>query len=309
VPTPRLLVPPPLYTPPAYGLLSVVDFPPTDDAHWQNGVEYQPYCADPSSTYDECIAVTGGGGAPPPPVTATIMVNTVDTTVRAATPFSVFVEYDCSTVGNDEALAISRAAFLSVEGFQAERSFWTGLAANQQVVFPHLAANSQINIDAGVGPAGGTILLQDQAVIVTGLGDRLNASQALGLLEEALGNCYNGQGIIHIPAVAAPTFDGQNLIHKQGSRYYTAQGNKVALGYGYTGSSPAGAARAKDTAWVYATGNVNCWRGPVTDRSDPTQALDKVKNTRKMITERRYVLGWDCCHFAVQVGLGQPQGT
>jgi hypothetical protein len=307
----RQIVDPPLYTPLPYGLLSVVDFPVANDQHWQNGITYQPNCATPSSTYDECLAVTGTGNAPSPPA----FQNTVSLAPRGATAFSVFVEFDCSAVGNEEADMQARAAFASSETWQVERSFWTGVAGGQPIVFPHLAANAQI-LDAPVtgGTAQNSILLQTAAVVVTGAaGGSPNlfssTSEVLGALEGALADCYNGVGVIHIPQVALPSFDAYGLIKTKGARMYTANGNKVSVGAGYPGTSPAGAVRTPDQCWIYATGNIMCYRGAVKVRASGAQAMDKQKNTIKMIAERRYLLGWDCCHFAGSVGLGVPKAT
>lgn len=299
----RQIVDPPRFTPTPYGLLSVVDFPTGADVHWQNGVEYQPVCSDASTTFDECIAVTGTGGAPSPtPWSAAVSISP-----RIATPFTVVSEFDCAAVGNESAAAVARQAFLGDEGLQVENSFWTGLSGGQTVVFPHLAANAQI-LEPTLS-TGGSILLQTSATVVTGVGDAMNPATALGLLEGALASCYNGVGIIHIPQHAAASFDAWGLLKKNGPMLQTLAGNKVAIGAGYPGTSPAGVARTSDKTWVYATGNIMGYRTDVKIRANPTESFNKQKNTLKMIAERTYLLGWDCCHFAANVSLGVPKGT
>jgi hypothetical protein len=90
----------------------------------------------------------------------------------------------------------------------------------------------------------------------------------------------------------------------------TKNGNKVAIGGGYPGSGPDGAPRAANTTWLYATGNVFGYRSNVRVRAPQgAESIDRSNNTIKMIAERTYVLGWDCCHFAVQAFLGAPKGT
>jgi hypothetical protein len=60
---------------------------------------------------------------------------------------------------------------------------------------------------------------------------------------------------------------------------------------------------------MYATGAVFYFRGDVMV-NPRAESLDRSVNTVKMIAERTYVLGWDCCHFAVQTSLGGiPTGT
>jgi hypothetical protein len=300
-----LYVKPPLFTPSPYGLITAVDTPPAGDLHWTQGVIYQPMCADPSSWYDECIAITGVGGAPPPPPQ---LANTVDASTRMATSFTVALEFDCTRVGNEDSRAESEAAFASAETWQMERTFWTGIAAGQMVAFPHLAANAAITYPSG-STAGG-LLLQSAAVIVSGVGGGVNPATGLGALEGALADCYNGVGVIHVPEVAAPTLDSWGLLKKgNGTSYMTANGNKVAIGAGYPGTSPAGAARVGTECWLYATGNIFCYRTMPKTRASDDESFDRVKNTQKMITERTYLFGWDCCHLAVNIALGTPKGT
>lgn len=296
---PRQIVNPPAFTPTPYGLLTTVEFPTANGPHWENGITYQPNCASPSSTYDECIAVTGVGAPPPPPA----FQNTVSIAPRGATAFTVMVEFDCAAVGNDEARQTALTAMASTETWQVERSFWTGVVGGLVTVFPHLAANATV-LDAQ------NILLQDAAIVVTGVsGDLLNMVEALGLLEGALADCYNGVGIIHVPQHALASLDAWGLLHPRGPVMYTAAGNKIAVGAGYPGTSPAGAVRGSNTTWLYATGSIMAYKGEMLIRANDTQSFDKQKNTRKMIAERRYVLGWDCCHFAVNAGIGTPKGT
>lgn len=302
----RQFVDPPAFTPTPYGLLTTVEFPPKDGVHWENGITYQPVCGNAASTYDECIAVTGVGGAPPG--ASTFNVNTVSVAPRGATAFTVMVEFDCAAVGNAQARKTAETAMAGSETWQVERSFWTGFAGTgasglQSVVWPRLAANA-----AWSDPQG--ILMQTAAVNVTGVAtDVLNMVEALGLLEGALADCYNGAGIIHVPQHALATLDAWGLVHPRGPVLYTQAGNKIAVGAGYPGTSPAGAARAQDKTWLYATGAIFALRGEILIRASDTQSFDKQKNTIKMIAERRYVLGWDCCHFAVNAGLGAPKGT
>ncbi len=307
---PRAYVNPPLFTPSPFGLLSVVDFPTPEDVHWQNGIIYQPECSSPQSTYDECIAITGSGGAPPPPP---YLTNSVVVTPRVATPFTVEMEFDCSAVGwASEAKRIEESAFASNENWQAERTFWNGVAANQTVVFPHLAANATVNDSTLLGTAGGVVQVQSAAVVVSGSGGsggQANIGEVLGLIEEGIGNCYNGVGIIHVPAKVLETMAANGLVVRNGARLYTPNGNKIAAGNGYPGTAPNGSAAPPGSSWIYGTGNVFCYRSePFT--TEDRDAFDRAKNTKRMQTRRTYVIGWDCCHFAGLVsGLGVPKGT
>jgi len=297
---PRLIVEPPAFRTLPYGLFSVVDFvTPTDD-HWQNGVTYESTCFPMSisvggSTYDECITVTGTG-APPAPST---LADNVDKVFRGATPFTPYVEFDCSPVGNADAVERTNDALARSEQWQVEHAFWTGVVDGQQVVWPHLAANA-----AQLDSQG--IVLQTSAIVVTGGSSPMDVAEGLGALESALGNCYGGAGVVHVPSVALPTLVAWNLVRDGGdSVLRTARGNRVAIGAGYPGTSPAGATPSLGTTWIYATGNLVGYRSDVTTLR-PSEAIDRSRNTIKMIARRTYVLDWDCCHVAALVQLGVP---
>jgi hypothetical protein len=309
----RQIVDPPSFTPLSFGLLSAMEMPTPAPAHWQQGITYEPLCGVNVSgvgalTYDEYFVITGVGGAPPPP--PDMVTGNVSQITRGAFPFTTFVEFDCSTVGLIGAQRLAEQALSMAEPWQVERAFWTGMAGGQPVVYPHLAANAQLLDTTG-------ILVQTAAVNVTGVssvgitGDLVNVETALGLLEGALANCYNGVGTIHVPQLLVPTLDAWGIIRQQGPMMKTLNGNKVAVGAGYPGTGPDGSARAGNTCWMYATGNVFGYRSDVRVRAPDTSpsSLDRATNTRKMIAERTYVIGWDCCHFAVQTALGVPRGT
>jgi len=290
-----MIVEPPVFTPLSYGLLNAVDYPPSGDGHWQNGVTFESICltGHGDTTYDECIAVTGVGAQPPPAPPP--LSDNIDKIFRGATPFTTYAEFDCSPVGNADAVKRLNEAFARADPWQVERAFWTGVAAQQAVVWPHLAANAAL-----LDPQG--IELQTAAVVVTGSTSPLDPVEALGAVEGALANCYNGVGIIHIPQGAVPSFDKWGLLRTNGPTLRTLNGNKVAVGAGYPGTSPAGAAPAAGTSWIYGTGAVFAYKGEVKTHR-PNESIDRGKNTIKMIGMRTWVLGWDCCHSAALVKL------
>jgi hypothetical protein len=302
---PRLVVDPPTFTPSPYGLLSVVDQPGTPDAHWMNGITWKSVCASGanSTTYDECLVVTGGtspaqAGAPPPPASKT---DNVDVTYRGATPFTVMTKFDCSPVGGLETAREDALRALSqTEPYQVENSFWTGISGGQVVAFPHLAANAAV-VDQQ------SIVLQLATVTVTGGATPLHVTEALGLLEGAIARCYNGVGVIHVPQAALPTLDAWGLVHPRGAVLYTANGNRIAAGSGYPGTSPAGAAPAAGSTWLYATGAVSMRRSDIKVLDQPRSAMiNRAENTLEMIVERTYVFAYDCCLFGVLTSVSVP---
>jgi hypothetical protein len=308
----RLLVEPPAVTPLPYGLLSVAQPANPGTPHWQNGVIYETHCGMGGITYDPCLVVFSGTGGPTAPSDPEPKANTDTSLHRGATAFTTFAAFDCSPVGEDEHTQIAERELLRSEGWQVEQAFWTGNpitieGGEKPVVHPHLADDTAFDETT----TGGTVIrLQTAATDVTPTpGTAIDAAQALGLLEDALADCYGGVGVIHIPRIALPTFAARGLVRREGSQLFTTGGNLVAAGSGYTGSGPDGA-MPSGGPYIYATGAVSITRGPVTHRpprgSDEAARFDKATNTVHSIAERTNLLLWECCHVAVQVALGVP---
>lgn len=286
----RVVVTAPAFTPSQYGLLSVArdmtaEFPP----HWEAGIIYTPLCPDASTTYDECVIVTGVGATPEPPAKSATFVNVR----QGATPFTVYARKDCSipTFWN-EATGQVAEAITAAEAFQVEQAFWTGNAGGQKVAYPHLAANGAITQDSDT--------LQLAATVIAG--GALNIILGLGLLEAAAMDCVQGQVTIHVPVSVATHLIAWNLIKIQGGRYVTELGNPVAIGNGYTGSSPAGAAATNASTWIYATGAVFYARSALREFA-PRESIVRSTNTLQQMAERSYVVGYTCCLLAKELDL------
>lgn len=288
----RQIVDAPAFTLLPFGLWDAVEQRPSADAHWQQGVTWVERCPEGGTTYDECLSVTGTGGPPPEPPAKT---DNVPQNFRGATPFTVVAKFECSPVGLIDATTVAVDALERVEQQQVEAAFWTGTAAGQQVVFPHLAAAADVE-------DGQDILLQPTAsVCITGA----DIVHGLGALEACLADCYAGRGVIHVPRVAEPTLAAWGLIVERDGGLFTTAGNRVVIGGGYTGSGPDGTPAPDGTAWIYATGAMFGYRGDV-KMSRPTDSIDRSTNTMRMIAERTYVLGFECCLLAANISLGVP---
>lgn len=293
----RQIIEGPDFTPLPNFLWEAAQHPATTggNAHWQQGVSWIERCGGAGTTYEECLAVTGTGGTP---AAGASLASNVTQSNRGATPFTVYAEFDCAPVGQDYAQDKAAEALARMEGYQTSRAFWTGTAGGATTVWPHLAANATLDDPQG-------IRLQTAASpLVTG-GD--DAAVALGQIESSLAQCYGGQGVIHIPYSALPTFTSRMLIMPESPTgpLRTLAGNLVVPGVGYTGSSPAGAAPAAGTSWIYATGAVFGFRSDVYVREFPG-TFDRAKNTVKMMASRTYLFGFECCHFGALVTLGVP---
>jgi len=289
MPGARPIVDPPEFTPLPYGLWDSIQHP-TAPSHWQNGVTWVDRCPQGSTTWDECIAVTGTGEIPEPPS----KTPNVDQTFRGATPITIYAEFECSPVGIGNASTAATEALAQVESTRLEESFWTGMGSGgTEVFFPHLAADAEVSDPQG-------ILLQSPATVcATGV----DVVRGLGELERCLAECHAGQGVIHIPPEALPSFVAYNLAISENGTFLTPAGHILVVGSGYPGTSPTGAEPAAGTTWIYGTGSMFGYRGEVSFTTPP-QSFDRAENTMQMIAERTYVLGWRCCHFAVQINLG-----
>jgi hypothetical protein len=285
---------PPVFTPAGYGLLSVAEPAGDDtDSHWRNGVEYQPqYCGTALDTTAVCVT----GGVPKPALPGGIGINGAD-------PFAVYAWLDCSPVGYspDEWRRITTAALANNEAAALENVFWTG-AVDGGTVYPHLAADTAVT--EGTAGFGQVVSLQTAAsVVVTGTG--VDVVEAVGLLEGAMGGCYGGTPVLHVPRRALAHLASWNLVQRDGPRLRTPAGSLVAAGLGYPGTAPDGSTPDAGTAWFYATGAVKVWRSAIElTGTNPADWIGRPRNDQVLVAERTYVVGWDCCHFAVPVRLG-----
>lgn len=286
-------VKPPVFTSLPYGLMSVVQLveDDVDRVHWRNGVQYQPHACEPGlTTVAQCPVVTGFGKFP-----TTIGVQTI-----GAQPFTVYSTIRCTPVGNfwEESEERAVAALVRGEARAVENTFWTGAVPvpTGTVIYPHLAANAE------VFDSTGEVLLQMPAIEVS-LGGPLDMIQGLGLLENDLYECYGGIGVLHAPRSAMTSMFANRLVEKVGTRIVTRGGTPVAFSSSYIGTGPDGSAPAANSTWIYGTGAIFLRRSEIVITSSRPEALNRQINTLQLFAERTYVIGWDCCLFAVEVSL------
>lgn len=291
---PLLFVDRPSFTPLPHGLLDTLssEIRSSDNPHWENGVRYEVLCASSDSTYDECLVVSGTGAAPAEPPSKS---ETAQLQWHGALPFTVYAEVDCSVPGFwDHAEESVRRAITQSEQREVERALWTGAAGGALVVHPHLASDTDVLDESTAMPPGPDIVLDTAATIVSGNG----IVTTLGELEDALADCYDGVGVIHVPRRLAPALANINVLNYTNGKYITPNGNIVVLGSGYPGTGPDGTG----TTWIYATGMPFIYRS-VTRVFRPRDSIERATNTLYTIAELTYVIGWDCCHLAAQVTL------
>lgn len=285
----RDIVQAPSFTPAPYGLMSVANMPTDGTNRWMNGVQFQaPYCGPIEVTSNACVTGVGvakvplDGGLP----------------IRGADAFTVYAWINCSVVGYTEAEGREHAmsALTNNEPMMVEEVFWTG---GPNDVHPHLAADVAVT-DTVSTPTGQEVTVQTAAsVVASGVG----IPQGVGELEAALGSCYGGVGVLHIPKNAvAPFADRMQLVTK-GQQLTTMSGNLVAAGNGYDGSSPSGSPPPDGYVWAYITGAVDIRRSSPKAYATYTQSVNRTNNDLVYIVERTYVIAWGCCHFAALINL------
>jgi hypothetical protein len=295
----RLPVPAPAKATLGYGLFSVAENrsdPPALRGHWKSGIEWQNVCPDADATYDQCVSNNALNISSLP--TADPKVATASRSQWGATPFTVLVEIDCSAPGFwENAEAIIGDTFTEAEQDEVARVFWTGTSGAPNIAFPHLASSSTLEdgntvlqlATANVGPTGSTVL---------------DIVEALGKIEQALSACVKGVGTIHVPAELVAHLAANHLLDdERDGVLYSPAGHKISVSAGYPGTAPDGSAVA-GVKWIYATGPVFLYRSKAGLVGDRKESLDRSVNMLKMIFERTYVIGYDCCLFGVAVSTG-----
>lgn len=284
-----------------YGLLSVVENR-TGERHWQNGVTWVNVCPDSNSTYDACILGNALGVPVTGIATAPAKTATASRSIWAASPFTLKAQIDCSPPGFwNEADANVERAFNEAEEVGVAEVFFSGtVAGTPNLQFPHLAAAGTLEDDI---PGGATFQLQTASLAPSGTGAALDVVEALGKLEQALGACVHGRGVIHVASELLSHLKANHLLREEGGVLYTCNGHKVAASPGYNGASPTGVVQV-GVSWMYGTGPVFLYKSRARFIGSEAASLDRTVDTLRRLYERTYVIGYDCCLFAVPVSTG-----
>lgn len=289
----RLYVDPPTVTPLPYGLISVAEVITDSDPHWRLGTMYQPDACDRArSTKQNCI-----DSALHDTPTKSPSTSGIDTIGNDA--FTCYTRIDCSPVGHweDYQARTERALDLGAPRV-LEQVFETGVidTPGSNINYPHLASNTTV-----VDSVTQDVIIQTAAVVpVTGA---FSVNEAIGILESAMGHCYGGIPVIHVPRVVLSHLDRFGLVYHNDGMLTTIGGSRIAAGAGYRGVAPDGTIPTYPQVWMYATGAINLRVSPTKFTSTREEGLRRDINSMVLIAERTYSLGWDCCHFAVLVDL------
>ena len=293
----RKTVPAPLRSAPTVSLLTLAERIVETDDHWLNGIQYRRERCGVGAALPVGCADAVEYPYTPEPYSPTKPVEADSQTVETD-PFLVYTGDECSTFGfsANDYQGRARRELAAVESWQAEYEFWTGTQAQAGAI-------------AGVDYPNDQWLAQVQTVEILNASDTADPNtatavppvNAAGLLQDALGDCRGGRGMIHVPSGGFPFLVATGQARREQGRWVDPQDNIIVPWNGYPGTSPDGSPPPDGATWVYATGLVT-WRAtePVVVPDTFGEALDRTYNLVTYRAERYFLIDWDrCCHYAI----------
>lgn len=287
-------VPPPIPEVPLVNLLAAARTPQGETSRWQHGTAYESlacpalFLRDPCDAAADLVVVRGDLDS------AEGSEADEDRLVRAQTVYAETI-YTCSALGWRETYLDRALAMLTAELPRAvEHELWTGELATQQT----FADNRWLTKD---GATDGTSVTD----LTPGAG-AVPPTEALAILEHALGQAYSGVGLIHVARIGSPFLQGTGLLTRNGKIVETLVGNRVVPGVGYPGTGPGGDAPDADTTWVYATPMVTVRLGAIElpdEAAVDAAFVEKGVNRLEIRPRAPFTVDWDGCAaaFAVQM--------
>jgi hypothetical protein len=280
IPAPLVAKPTPEF-PLRYGLFQAAIGPlPFPDIHMRGGgLKYwETMCGGGTGYEIECIDALD-----------TKVFNSAGLNVVTGVPFVVRSNFTCSPVGLSDAELddLARQKFHSVEQATVESIFDSGDFAQA----PALANNPAVVNLSAVSP------------------NAVTPVDVISILERAMycTSQYGPPAYLHMPIPVFNRLKQEHLIEFDGLRWRTPMGSVISAGC-YAGLTPAGAAPAEGTFWVYATGQTVVWRtGDGEEFVAPVEAaLNRTTNQYTGLVEREYVVTFECAVYAKPVTLWAP---
>lgn len=264
-----------------YGLFSVS--PPVEglDPHWEAGVEWEDIvCADVSTTLATCD-----------PPGNTYSASDTGPDFGSADPFIVYGSYKCSVGGRkaSDAFDIAEQRLRWNEQRGVENTFWTGLTVDG-TINPSLSAGDSM---AGITP-----------VDLTPGGGAVDPILGMSKLEDALGDCVAGLGVIHAGFSLAAYLKHHAIADMEDGEITSPVGYPIVLGAGYPQSGPANVPAGTDEAWMFGTGPIKVLRSEIYKTPELlSQAVDRQLNNIEVRANRTYAVGFSCCLYAILISL------
>jgi hypothetical protein len=259
-----------------YGLFSIAQWPDTGDAHWQQGVEWEPAVCGPASIY-ACPTCDQNNNNTEPEKTYEDGPGS-----DIAMPFTVYGSFVCSPVGNWDRAEMRARQLLENGG---ERAVELAIANGSS----HTSKALQDATSVDITPTPGTP--------VTPL-------QGMALLEAYIGANGAGEGAIIGNRRDILLAASEHILERRDSGLYTMVGTPVAAVAGWDGrTGPNNDAAGTGQAWLFALGSrPRIWRSDVF-MTPPSRnnGLDTANNNLAILAEQTYAVGWDCFTAGVLV--------
>lgn len=218
-------------------------------------------------------------GTTSPPTSNTAVVSVTKTfgssSFQDAFTFAAYAGQVCKGIGYDQgSLDELRSTFEANESVAVEKALMQQRFVQNGVIW---AAPPDLT------PAGGAV----------------QPEVGLAILEGHASGNYAGVPTIHAPRSIGSLLLTRAAIERSGNVLLSKQGSKVASGGGYEAAnqSPAGVAAPAGEKWVYASGEVSVYRGPV----EAHNQMDRSTNELFSLVERQYTVAVDCYTAAVRV--------
>lgn len=200
-----------------------------------------------------------------------------------APPFAVYGVEDCALgLTHDELANRARQRLANTEQPAVEHVFWTGEFSD--------------------GPA-----LATSTPTVLNSGDPTSLVDAVGRLEEWLGQAAGVVGFLHTSRVAAAHASHLAIASRASNRLETSIGNVFVFGGGYPRTGPTGTAAPPaggTQLWMFATRQPTVRRSEVFVPAEPQSgSFSFARNKNVIVAERVYVVDFPCQTAAVLVDL------
>lgn len=328
----------PQATPPANGLLAAATVIDDADGPWLNGVSYAPdSCADarvfdPCSTTSSIVSVitdgaTTSGDATVTSATAKFNAMDVGRTITGAgipastkilsinSPTSIELTANATATATGVSLTIvgrlpgnNRPPLVSLQPFPVEAvdtcsafgfdmADYEGRARRLMAVRESKAVEREFLLAEIITT---NIHLQDSTRVTQPVGTTAQGLRTgLARLVQAIADYNLGQGMIHARPFLVEMWMSHDLLYREGRKLYTATGNLVVPGSGYTGAAPDGTAVTPTAEWAYATDTLQVKRSPIdVPASDMSQVLDRTTNSVTVRAQRFYSVQGQFCTIA-----------
>ena len=223
--------------------------------------------------------------------TSVVVDNTAETQLyRLYYPFSVEAEITVSTMGTDpdDIEQTVKDAFEVVTQKNIEKEFWRGDIAKTLTstnANRYLASASAVDLT----PTPGT---------------GVKTHYGVAILEKALGDSTIGSaGAIHMTRDVASTLKLEK--NEDLDALLTPLGSSVVAGTGYSSVGPTGVNAPQNQSWMYATGPVTVYLGPVEMRTEKlNQSVNTQINNLTYYVDRPAAVVWSTSKlYAVLVDL------